>query len=154
MNVEVSELSINEIPSYARLIRAVYDEIVAIDYSDEGNQTFYNFISEDAILQRLKNGNLMVCAKINGEIVGAHEIRDINHIALFFVKIQYQEKGIGKELFKYSLKLIKKKYPEINNVTVNSSPFALKIYNRLGFIKTSDIKEKDGIKFYQMEYIM
>ena len=152
MNVEISELRIDEIHFYSNLIKEVFDEFVAIDYPDEGNRTFYNFIAEDAILQRLEKGNIMVCAKIDGEIVGAHEVRDKNHIALFFVKTQHHNKGIGKELFNFSLKLIVNKYHEITVITVNSSPYALNIYKRLSFIEESEIQEKDGIKFYPMEY--
>ena len=96
MNFEISELETDEIDFYTTLIKDVYDEFVAIDYPDEGNKTFYNFISGDKILERMKKNNLVICAKINGKIIGAHEIRDRNHIALFFVKKQYQNMGIGK----------------------------------------------------------
>ena len=41
---------------------------------------------------------------------------------------------------------------ELKNISVNSSIFAENIYSKLGFIKTNEIQEKDGIKFVPMEY--
>jgi predicted GNAT family N-acyltransferase len=55
-------------------------------------------------------------------------------------------------LFEYSLKKIIEQYPDIEKITVNSSPYAEKIYAGLGFNKVMDMQEKDGIKFVPMEY--
>ncbi len=152
MKPEISELKIDEIGSYSGLIKEVYDEYVAIDYPEEGNRTFYSFISEDAILERMKNKNFMICAKSGGAIIAAHEIRDKNHIALFFVKKEYHNMGIGRSLFDHSLTMIKNRYPEIEVITVNSSPYALNIYKKMGFIQKSEICRQNGIKFYPMEF--
>ncbi len=55
-------------------------------------------------------------------------------------------------LFEYSLNCIKEQYPNVEKITVNSSPYAEKIYGRLGFNKVMELQEKNGIKFIPMEY--
>jgi predicted GNAT family N-acyltransferase len=42
----------------------------------------------------------------------------------------------------------------IKIITVNSSFLAEKIYSKMGFIKTDEIQERDGIKYIPMEYNM
>lgn len=151
-NVEISRLKTEEVQSYIDLVREVYDEFVAPGYPEEGNHTFCQFITRDAELERIHDGNLVICAKTGGAIIGVHEVRDYNHIALFFIKKEYQNRGIGKMLFDYSLNQIKIMYPEICKLTVNSSPYAVNIYKRLGFTGDSVIHETDGIKYYPMVY--
>ena len=39
-------------------------------------------------------------------------------------------------------------------ITVNSSRYAVSIYQNLGFIKTEEEKEQDGLKFTPMKLIL
>ena len=39
-------------------------------------------------------------------------------------------------------------------ITVNSSRYAVPIYKNLGFIKTEEEKEQDGLKFTHMKLIL
>ena len=39
-------------------------------------------------------------------------------------------------------------------ITVNSSRYAVPIYQNLGFIKTEEEKEQDGLKFTPMKLIL
>ena len=39
-------------------------------------------------------------------------------------------------------------------ITVNSSRYAVPIYKNLGFIKTEEEKEQDGLKFTPMKLIL
>ena len=87
---------------------------------------------------------------IDGEIVGIIATRNQNsHISLFFVKDSFMGKGIGRKLINEII---------INNknekVTVHSSPFAVKIYEKLGFIKTSQEKCINGMLFIEMEHLI
>lgn len=152
MKTKIESITKDNLDECIELIRNVYDEFVSKDYSDEGNSTFYKFIEKEAMTERLIKGNSMICVKMNNKIVGVQEIRDKNHIALFFVNKKYQNIGIGRKLFEFGKEIIKKLYSEINEITVNSSPFAEKIYKKLGFISISGLEEKNGIKFIQMKY--
>lgn len=71
------------------------------------------------------------------------------HIALFFVKKEYQGKGVGKILWNAVLK-----ENTSESITVHSSLFAISIYKKLGFEQIEDVKEEDGIKYVLMKYQM
>lgn len=130
------------------MIREVYDEFVAEDYTDQGNQVFYDFIQPEKILDRFKNSNLILLAFNNQEIAACLEVRDKNHICLFFVRKKYQGQGIGRRLFNTMLSKIK---AETRFLEVNSSLYAVKIYEALGFIKIGEIQQKNGIRFLPMQ---
>jgi GNAT superfamily N-acetyltransferase len=146
------ELKIDEINLFSRMINNVFDEFVGMDYSEEGNQTFKDYIKPENIMTRLneKTSQFFV-AKYNNEIVGVLEIKNKDHISLFFVKKGFHGKGIGKKLFDNYGEILKKGNNGIKIISVNSSSYAEKIYSKLGFTKTSEMQEKSGIKYIPME---
>ena len=150
MNIE--PIRPEDIPSCVSLITTAFDRYVGCDYSREGKNTFSSFVTEEALLERFEKKNRMICARENGRIVGFQEVRDTNHICLFFVDPEYHSRGIGRALFEYSLAEIRRKHPEVREITVNSSIYAEPIYARLGFVQTAPPREKSGIKHVPMKY--
>ena len=69
------------------------------------------------------------------------------HIALFFVDGKYQGKGIGRKLFQTVVSECKS-----NRMTINSSPYAIPIYHKLGFTDTDAEQVVNGLRFTPMEY--
>jgi GNAT superfamily N-acetyltransferase len=154
-NILIDELETEEINYVSNMISNIFDEFVGKDYSEEGNKVFKDYISPQNILIRLnEKSSRFLTAKHGDEIIGILEIKNKDHISLFFVKKEFLGKGIGKKLLKYYLRGIKNDNSGIKIITVNSSVYAEKIYSKLGFTKTSEIQEKDGIKYIPMEYIL
>jgi predicted GNAT family N-acyltransferase len=83
------------------------------------------------------------------EIIGVIATRDITHIALMFVDKRYHRKGIARQLFSNVLAEITDN-AGLTQMTVNSSPYAVTAYERLGFVKTAEQQEKDGIIYIPM----
>jgi len=149
---------IREIKSHEDLERAfelvdkVFSEFVAVDYSEQGRSTFESYLEK--ILQDipgyLEAGNKKVWGYVQeDEIIGVLAIRDTSHIAIMFVDKRHHRKGIAKKLLATFLEELKKN-KEVKQITVNSSPYAVKIYEHLGFVKTGEQCEKDGIVFTPM----
>ena len=68
------------------------------------------------------------------------------HITLFFVNGKYHRRGIGKELMQLAVR-----DNQTGKLTVNSSPYAVEIYKKLGFSPTGPEEISDGIRFTHME---
>ena len=68
-------------------------------------------------------------------------MREPQHIGDFFVKSDYHRKGVGRDLFETM-----RRDCDLQEFTVNSSPYAVKIYKYLGFIPTDprDTTDKNG----------
>jgi GNAT superfamily N-acetyltransferase len=152
-SIIVDELAINEIERVSSMIDNIFDEFVGMDYSVEGNKTFKDYIKPQNIKNRfIDKGSQFLLAKVENEITGIMEIKNKDHISLFFIKKEFQGKGIGKYLFRYYLDKTKNENNEIKKITIHSSVYAENIYSRLGFKKINEIQEKDGIKYIPMEY--
>jgi GNAT superfamily N-acetyltransferase len=142
----------NEAESINSLIREVFLECVAPDYSKEGVDFFLNLCKSEEVRKKINETGQIIVALENKKIVGMLWTRDINHISRFFVHVEYQRKGIGKQLFSYLLEKLQKNHPEIKDITVYSSPFACKAYEMLGFRKTDQEQIGNGMRYTPMTY--
>lgn len=126
------------------LVWKVFQEYEAPDYSPEGINEFYKSIHDEKYLSMLS----MFGAFINEQLIGVIATRNEGaHIALFFVDGKYQRKGIGRRLFNSLLE-----NNAVSKLTVNSSPFAIPVYHKLGFCDTDKEQTVNGLRFTPMVY--
>jgi GNAT superfamily N-acetyltransferase len=151
MNISLSKLSPGEAPEAWKLIKRVFDAYVAPDYSEEGSRTFYQLITPDFLAGWRENGRISIVAKCEDRIGGIIDVRDGNHICLFFVDSHLQNQGIGRLLFRAMLEELERQ-KGIDFIEVNSSPYAVSIYSKLGFLAASPEQCISGIRFTRMEY--
>ena len=141
--MKINKLVEQEILQALKLVWTVFLEFEAPDYSEQGVQTFKNYIADKTIMSKLE----FYGAFVDDELLGIIAMRNKSHIIMLFTKKEYHRKGIAKALFNYVLGITDSKI-----ITVNSSPYAVEIYHKLGFINTENEKEIDGIKFTPMWY--
>lgn len=133
--------NINEV---IQLIKQTFLEFVAPDYDEVSIKNFFRFAEDVDLLKQL----VFYAALHNDKITGILAVDDrLNHICLFFVDKDLQNTGIGTALFKRFLNEFMPKA-----VTVNSSPFAVKVYEKLGFTATDSRQVSDGIVYIPMRY--
>lgn len=128
-----------------KLVLDVFMQYEAPDYIQEGIEAFKSFIGdEDSI-----NGLEMYGAYENDIVVGVIATRNNGtHISLFFVDGRYHKQGIGRKLFEKTLSRCTS-----DTMTVNSSPYAVKVYCKLGFTETNSEQLVDGIRFTPMKHV-
>ncbi len=137
----------------SNLIWEVFTEFEAPDYKQAGIDEFKKFILPEKIKANSEAGRLsFLCCKENNEIIGVLAIRGNRHISLLFVKKEYQRKGIARELFEIAVEICRKSNPYLKDITVNSSPYAVVIYEKLGFKRTDVDEEINGIRFIPMKF--
>lgn len=130
------------------LVKSVFDEFVAPDYSMEGCTNFFKLVTPE-FLEKLHTRNGFVLGAFNDEsIVGMIAIRDFNHISLFFVDRQFQKKGIGRSLFLAAMQIIESQ--NFTDTHVHSSPFAVPFYNSIGFTSLGPECIEGGIRYLPM----
>jgi len=134
-----------------QLIKKVYDEFVAGDYTEEGNKVFYDWIDPARIAERQNCIRCMWIAFSGNKPVGMIEIRENKHISLLFVDKEYQQHGIGRQLFRKALQDCIRKDPSLDKFYVHASPFSIPAYQKLGFIGIDEMQEEFGIKYLPME---
>lgn len=112
------------------------------DFNENGLETFKKFIYNTELMNELT----ILGAFDSNELIGIIGTK-LNgaHISLFFIKPDYHHKGIGRKLFNraYADQIVEK-------ITVNSSSYAVGFYESLGFSKTAEEQETDGLRYTPM----
>lgn len=148
----VKEVESKDLKQALELVNSVFSEFVAVEYSEQGKNTFENYLKNkyEEISLDLKSGDKKIWAYYEkGEILGVISTRETSHISLLFVDKKHHKKGIAKQMLNFLLEELKK-YPNIDKITVHSSPYAVGVYEHLGFVQTGIKQEKDGIIFVPM----
>lgn len=139
----IRQLTSREIPEAVSLIWEVFLQFEAPEYSQEGIDNFRASLDDKERTKAMK----WYGAFDNGKLIGVLTMREPQHISGFFVRSDYQGKGFGRMLFE----AMKTDY-EKQEFTVNSSPYAVKIYEHLGFVATDTEQTVTGIRFTPMIY--
>lgn len=118
------------------------------DFTSEGVEEFYRAI-RIMVFERPSN-HFIVVAESNSQIVGMIDVKENYHISIFFVEPSYIGKGIGRGLLSHAIMLCKKNNPDFNELDVNSSPWAVPVYGKLGFEPSGPEQESHGIRYTRM----
>ena len=144
--IEIKQLVNKEKDEALLFAKRVYIECKDESYSEQGIETFCNFVNNKEITKSFKVYGAFEDNILKGVIATDKRKR---HINLFFVDKSSQAKGIGKELMGAVVNNNENSY-----ITVNSSRYAVPIYEKLGFVKMEEEKEQDGLKFTPMKLIL
>ena len=144
--IEIKQLINNEKDKALLFAKKVYIEYKDESYSEQGIETFCNFVNNKEITKSFKIYGAFENNALKGIIATDSQKR---HICLFFVDKVSQGKGIGRELMTIVVNNNENSY-----ITVNSSRYAVPIYEKLGFVKMEEEKEQDGLKFTPMKLIL
>lgn len=115
--------------------------------SAEGEQKFDRAMIEK--LLEMPNVEYFVFEQ-NTQLIGVIAYRQPAHLLHFFVNQDFQQQGIGRQLWTFIEDKIRK---ENSSITVNSSCYAQPIYKKFGFSSTSPVMENGGLRYVPMQKI-
>lgn len=139
--MEIRPIKPEEMPEALDLTWRTFLEFEAPDYTEEGIEEFRKTINDKEWLSK----RAFLGAFDKETMLGIIATKDYEHISLFFVDGKYHRNGIGRELFN--------KICELNTTgtySVNSSPYARRVYERFGFEYTDKEQCVHGLRFYPM----
>ena len=140
--MNIRKLNNEEYNKAIQLSLAVFTKCGTTDFNASGLKTFKKFVYNKELMNELTIWG----AFDNNELVGIIGTKSNGtHISLFFINPDYHRKGIGRELFNcaYANQIV-------NKITVNSSSYAISFYECLGFSKTTEEQETDGLRYTPM----
>ena len=117
--MEIKKIDEIQLTNAIDLIWSTFLQFEAPDYSEEGIQSFKDFIDNKEILKTLEFWGAYDNKELKG-VIATNDNR--KHICCFFVKAQYHRQGIGRKLWEYLRENSQSKV-----ITVNSSPYALRM---------------------------
>jgi GNAT superfamily N-acetyltransferase len=130
----------DEAAAIAALVEPVYARFLAPEYDEQGRRVFTNYIAADAIADRLRTGSRgWVVEAPDGQLVGFIETAR-RHIHLVVVHADWHNRGLAR-------RLIATATADFGSgiVTLNASPYALPIYERIGFRVTGPQVVRNGV---------
>lgn len=142
-SVSIREINQEETTDALTFVWSVFQEYEAPDYSKEGMEEFYKSIHDERYLSKLCIYGAFAKDKLVGVIATRSEG---THIALLFVDGNHHRQGIGKELIQTV-----RNGCHSDKITVNSSPYAVPVYHKLGFYDTDVEQVVNGLRFTPME---
>lgn len=90
----------------------------------------------------------LFCAYQGKKVVGMLALQDMAHISLFFVKKEFQGRGIGKELLKACREYCREH--GVSDLTVNAAPTGMPFYLANGFTALAGERFEGGLRFTPM----
>ena len=134
----------------SKLVVRVFKAFIAPYYSPQGVEEILSYVHPDALASRARLDHFVLLAKVKDDLVGVIEVRKHSHVSLLFVDGRYQRQGIARELLNKSIEIIREKNPQLDKLTVNSSPNAVEAYRKLGFVAEEEERIIKGVKFQVM----
>lgn len=149
---EIRQLQGFELEEALALVWEVFSQFEAPGYSDEGIEEFWRFIDLEYMVMRTGEGSMTFWGAFEDDyLVGVCAFRGFNHISLLFVDPEYHRRGIATALVKKAVSDCKRIDESVDSITVNSSEYALPFYTAIGFEKTGELTEDNGIKYIPMK---
>lgn len=149
--MEIRILNQQEILPALHLVWEVFAEDNASQYTPEGVAKFQDYIKYEHLLPVIQNGGITFFGAFEGpELCGTMGLLSDGHIALFFVRKNWQRRGIGRMLFQAAYNYCAQVLGA-RKLTVHSAPSAVEVYRRLGMQQTADERTENGISYVPME---
>ena len=153
MSIEIKLLDdIIDIKSAIVLAEEVFMQFEAPIYTEAGVESFRDFLYGNGMKIRISQKNMVFWGAYTKEniLAGMCAIRNSKHISLLFVHSDFHRQGIGRMLVHKAIEHIESCGEQL--ITLNSSPYGLLFYKKIGFIPTDMQQLQYGIIYTPMAY--
>ena len=135
--------------SISKLVWQLSTEFITNEFTPEGRETLFNSMTPVAITKFIQSGYRYHLAEVKSQLIGVVGVRDNSHLYHLFVAESYQRQGVATGLWQLAMQAC---LDEGNpgEFTVNSSNYAQKVYETLGFVAQSGSQDKNGVIFIPM----
>lgn len=140
----------SEWASAMKMIWRTFLEYDGKDYTQEGIQNFFDFITDSDLYAAFLRGEYqLMVALYRGEIIGAGSIRNGNHLSLLFVEGAYHRMGVGSTILLRLCDYLQKEVGE-RYMSLKAAPYAVDFYRKQGFRMVRPEEEHAGIRVTDM----
>ncbi len=153
---EIRKIHSDEVEEAIALAWEVFQQFEAPVYKPEGTKAFrLDIVENEAFLTKCRQGIFPIYAAFDqGKMIGIIGMGSGTHINLVFTRKEYHRQGVATSLFRYLLADLRIKNPDLQELTLNASPYGIPFYLHLGFEALSEEQEKHGIRYTPMKWKM
>lgn len=139
--------------SIGHLVRELSEKTITKAFSPAGREALLASLTTEKIAERLESDYRYHVAESQGEIIGVVGIRDNKHLYHLFVAQSHQRQGLARKLWETAMALCLQA-GNTGEFTVNSSHYAVPVYEKFGFVVQSGPIEKAGIVSIPMKLVL
>lgn len=149
--MQICKINQDRLRDALELVWEVFEKYEAPDYEEMGIATFRHFIEYHNMVEKVHQGEMKFWGcYLNNYLVGVVALRTGQHISLLFVRDKFHHLGVARKLMNVAINTVVIENPQVRAVTVNSSPYAVGFYKKLGFVPLGPEQRADGIRFTSM----
>lgn len=149
--MQICRIQIGKLREALDLVWEVFEKYEVPDYEEMGVKTFRHFIEYGNMVEKVRQGEMKFWGcYLNSYLVGVIALREGQHISLLFVRDKFHHLGVAGSLVRLVVDQVAMENPKIRAVTVNSSPYAVGFYKKMGFKALGPEQRADGIRFTSM----
>lgn len=137
------------LPAITAMLRALAQEFIVHESSPEGAASFLAEHDQASMRGFLALGHVYHVALDGGELAGFIAIRDNSHLFHLFVGKRWQRQGLARKLWEVARSAAIARGGE-GNFTVNSSNYAVRVYEAFGFVRVAPTQCVKGLYFNPM----
>jgi GNAT superfamily N-acetyltransferase len=150
MTMHIRQATQEDAEEISKLISSVAHFFTA-EPDGRGAERFMLSITPDAIHNNLCDPCFhYLCAFHGSTLAGVAALREGRHLFHLFVSPTFQRLGLARQLW---LALKAAAVPPTEEFSVNSTPYAVPVYERFGFVATGPRVEMNGIAFVPMKTV-
>lgn len=142
-----------ELPKVLQLAWEVFCEFEAPEYSPRGVEEFRQYVQPETFRLYVQERHLEVFGAFTKEgPIGLLAWIPSGHISLMFVEKHHHGQGVAKQLFG---EVLARCGPNgVKELTVHSSPYAVPVYQKFGFVATAQQQLENGILYTPMHRLL
>ena len=149
MDITFRNAELSDARSISALVSALSSEHIAQTLGDGGLELLLSSMDLAATRERIEDQWLHLCAFNVDKLVGVVVVKPKCHLYHLFVETDFQNKGIGSQLFaKADAATLAKTKAKLS--TVNSSLNVVQVYQGLGFVADGPISDTNGVRCQPM----
>ena len=151
VEISVRQGTADDAEAISAFVVALSEAYITGEFTPQGREHFLSDHTPSEIKNRLTGDFRFYLAERERELVGLAAIRSNVHLYYLFVAPPLQRAGLARRLWtQVRDEALARGNP--GKFTLNSSNYAVRAYEKLGFRRTGNMKESNGVLYNPMEF--
>jgi GNAT superfamily N-acetyltransferase len=147
---EIRSLTNADAGEASAVVQESFLALAAADWQPDARRVFLEATAREPLEHKLATMTVAAGAFSEGGIAGVILMPSPGLLGLLFVRPRWLRLGIGRALWESARADIETRFPEVQTVELNATPYAVPFYKSVGFVPISAEFERDGQRATRM----
>lgn len=134
------------------LIHESFTTLAAADWVQHARDRFIEESSPERLAEAIRTSAFSAVEVAGVELRGVVLMRRATSLDLLFVRPSCIRQGVARRLWGAARRHVEASFPDVVQVELNTTPYALPAYRALGFVAISEEFERDGCRATRMAF--